>query len=61
MGTDTLKPFRIVEVDKDYHRVTKVFTKNFLSLKAAKEWAAEESWSGYEYHAYEDNKRESVI
>ena len=51
----TLKPFRIVEVDRDYNSVTGVETKFFNSLKEAKEWARSESWSGYDYHAYEDS------
>lgn len=54
MGRDTLKPFRIVEVDRDYRRVTGVETKYFASLKEAKGWARKESWTGYDYHAYED-------
>lgn len=53
---DALKPFRIVEVDRDYHTVTNVETKFFSSLEEAKKWARSESWSGYEYHAYEDTK-----
>lgn len=56
MGRDALKPFRIVEVGRDYHRVTDVFTKNFSSLKEAETWADAKSWTGYEYHAYEDRK-----
>lgn len=51
----TLKPFRIVEVDRDYNSVTGVETKFFNSLKEAKEWARSESWSCYDYHAYEDS------
>lgn len=57
MGRNTLKPFRIVEVDRDYHRVTGVETKFFSTLEEAKSWARSESWSGYEYHAYEDTKK----
>lgn len=55
MGRNTLKPFRVVEVDRDYHRVTGVETKFFASLDEAKEWAKAETWSGYEYHVYEDS------
>ena len=54
-NNSTLKPFRIVEVDRDYHRVTGVETKYFSSLKEAEEWARSESWSGYDYRAYEDS------
>ena len=39
MGRDTLNKFVIVEVDKDYRRVSDYFTKEFSSLEEAKEWA----------------------
>ena len=65
MGRDTLNKFVIVEVDKDYRRVSDYFTKEFSSLEEAKEWAKssvsvwkwrtrtiKESWTGFEYHAY---------
>lgn len=51
-----MKEFRIVEVDRDYHRVTDVFSKKFKNLEDAKAWARKESWAGYDYHAYEDSK-----
>jgi len=56
MGRDALKPFRVVEVDKDYRTVTDVETKYFKSLEEAKAWAKKESWTGYDYHVYEDQK-----
>lgn len=50
------KPFRIVEVDRDYHRVTDMFTKYFNSLEEAEKWADEQNWSAYYYYVWEDSK-----
>lgn len=45
--------FRIIEIDRDYRTKTDEFVKEFKNLKEAQEWTEKESWTGYDYHAYE--------
>lgn len=44
-----MKLFEIVEVDKDYNTVSRVFTMQFNQLSEAEEWCRNESWTGYFY------------
>ena len=44
-----MKSFDIVEVDKDYNTVSRIFTMQFADLKEADEWCRNESWTGYFY------------
>lgn len=42
----------IVEIDRDYRTVTDTKFVDFESDEAADAYAAKETWTGYQYHAY---------
>lgn len=44
-----MKQFEIVEVDKDYNTVSRIFDMVFDNLEEAKEWCRKESWTGFFY------------
>lgn len=41
----------ILEFDRDYRTMTDIAFKDFPTDRAANEYAKEQSWSGYDYHA----------
>jgi hypothetical protein len=41
--------FEIVELDRDYRVVTRIFLKEFASEEEAKAYCAKETWTGFQY------------
>jgi hypothetical protein len=48
-----MRKFEIIEVDRDYRKVTGAEVKEFPSKADADAYCRKESWTGYTYYARE--------